>query len=188
VRLIVGQLYREPLTAESCWRELEDRFGPMDFLAAVSPFHFTSYYDREMGVPLFRRWGTFQRLLAPDRLVSVKELTNELEEGRRIDGKRQINLDPGLLSAERLVLATGKNYSHRIYLGKGIFADLTLIFSQGSFQPLPWTYPDYRDPEAVALFNILRERYLLQLRQERKAEALLEGVEPDEPPGETFHD
>jgi hypothetical protein len=160
----VGLINREAGAAASCWRELEDRCGPLDFLSPVRPFDYTAYYEKEMGAPLFRRWGTFGRLLAPDGLAAMKLLTNGMEDRRRIAGKRTVNLDPGLLSAERLVLATGKDYSHRIYLGRGIFGDLTLIYSQGSFQPLPWTYPDYRDPDTVALFNILRERYLLQLR------------------------
>jgi hypothetical protein len=74
-----------------------------------------------------------------------------------------LNIDPGLLSAERLVLATGKNYSHRIYLGQGIFGDLTLIYERGSFRPLAWTYPDYRQEEAIWMFNKIRERYLREI-------------------------
>lgn len=177
VRLIVGLIYREAGAAASCWRELEDRCGPLDFLSPVRPFDYTAYYEKEMGAPLFRRWGTFGRLLAPDGLAAMKLLTNDMEERRRVAGKRTVNLDPGLLSAERLVLATGKDYSHRIYLGQGIFGDLTLIYSQGSFQFLPWTYPDYRDPDTVALFHILRERYLLQLRHKGETE----GQEPKSP-------
>jgi hypothetical protein len=165
--LVVGQIYREPAAAESCWRELEERFGPLDFLSPVRPFDFTAYYERELGASLLRRWGTFARLLAPDGLTAVKLATNALEDRLRAGDKRTVNLDPGLLSAERLVLATGKNYVHRLYLGRGIFGDLTLIYARGSFQPLPWTYPDYQDPEAIGMFNRLRERYLLQLRRER---------------------
>jgi hypothetical protein len=172
VRLIVGQIYQDKFLAESCWQELEDRFGQLDFLSPVRPFHFTAYYEKEMGAPLFRRWGTFGRLLPADRLVAVKLQTNALEERRQVAGKRRVNLDPGLLSAERLVLATGKNYAHRIYLGEGIFGDLTLVYARDSFQPLPWTYPDYREPEALTLFNILRQRYLLQLRRERETEKM----------------
>ena len=74
-----------------------------------------------------------------------------------------MNLDPGLITAERLVLATGKNYSHRIYLGKGIFADLTLVFFKGTYRPLPWTYPDYQDPRTIGMFNKIREKYLRDL-------------------------
>ena len=81
-----------------------------------------------------------------------------------IDDKRQVNIDPGYLSAERFVLATGKNYTHRIYLSKGIFADLTLIFTKGNFHTLPWTYPDYADLRMIRFLKIVREKYLLDLK------------------------
>ena len=80
------------------------------------------------------------------------------------DGRRTVNIDPGYICLERLVLATGKNYTHRIYLSRGIYADLTLVFHRQSFRTLPWTYPDYADPSAVEVFNALRERYKAQLR------------------------
>ena len=90
--------------------------------------------------------------------------TNELETRWEVEGRRRVNVDPGILSAERLVLATGKNYIHRIYLGSGVYGDLTLIYSKGSYRPLPWTYPDYQVPETIAMFNILRKRYRMQLQ------------------------
>ena len=164
-KLIFGLIYADKGMAQACWEELEAGYGTLDFLSAVVPFDYTGYYEQEMGIPLFRRWGTLARLIPPDQLVAVKLNAYVLENQWAVDGKRRINLDPGLLSAERLVLATGKNYTHRLYLGRGIYGDLTLIFSRGTFQPLPWTYPDYRDPEAIDMFNRLRERYLLQLRQ-----------------------
>ena len=80
------------------------------------------------------------------------------------EGKRKINIDPGYVSLERLILVTGKNYTHRIYLSKGIFADLTLIFNKGSFRPLEWTFKDYASPEIISMLNDVRERYKKQLR------------------------
>ena len=96
--------------------------------------------------------------------MEIKRTTNKIENGYLQDGKRQVNIDPGYISLERLVLATGKNYTHRIYLSKGIFADLTLIFHKGSFSPLQWTYEDYASPEIIAFFNDVRDRYKGQLR------------------------
>ncbi|MCK4785250.1 MAG: DUF4416 family protein, partial [Desulfobacteraceae bacterium] len=78
------------------------------------------------------------------------------------------NIDPGCISPERLILATGKNYVHRIYLSKGIYADLTLIFKKGSFSPLKWTYPDYADPEVIGFFNGVRGQYMDQLREMKR--------------------
>ena len=96
-------------------------------------------------------------------MVEVKLETNRIEDECLEDGNRKINIDPGYISLERLILVTGKNYTHRIYLSKGIFADLTLIFNRASFRPLEWTFKDYASPEIISLFNGVRERYKRQL-------------------------
>lgn len=144
--------------------EMEEDFGPTDWTSPPLLFTRTKYYAREMGWPLHRRFVSFRDLLRPDLLVEVKMKTNSLEARYLRDGKRRINIDPGYLSLERCVLATGKNYTHRIYLSSGIYADLTLLFRRGGFIPLPWTYPDYADPATLSLFNSIREKYKRQLR------------------------
>jgi len=104
-------------------------------------------------------------LIHPEALVEVKLQTNEIENAYLTRGNRRINIDPGYISPERLILATGKNYIHRVYLTKGIYADLTLIFKKGSFRPLEWTYRDYADPEMIGYLNELREAYMEKLRE-----------------------
>jgi hypothetical protein len=162
-KLIFGLIYRESTLVRSCWEALELLAGPWDYISAVTAFAFTGYYEKEMGAPLFRRWGCSQRLVPQDQLPAIKWKTNELEGRWLVEGRRQINVDPGILSAERLVLATGKNFIHRIYLGSGVYGDLTLIYSKGSYRPLAWTYPDYQTPETIGMFNILRGRYRMQI-------------------------
>ncbi len=162
-KLVVALIYKADPTALSGWKEAEKNWGAIDFLSEKRDFDYTRYYEDEMGLPLFRRWAAFRELVPQDRLAEIKWQALELEKRWTIDGKRRLNMDPGLITAERLVLATGKNYSHRIYLGKKIFADLTLVFSKGSFQPLPWTYPDYRDEQTLWMFNKIRERYLREI-------------------------
>jgi hypothetical protein len=103
-------------------------------------------------------------LIRQEDLASIKVQTNMLEDGQAEKGNRLVNIDPGYLVAERLVLASGKNYTHRIYLRKGIYADLTLIYRDKDYQPLAWTYPDYGEPEVRRWLRALREMYLLQLR------------------------
>ncbi|QLA15357.1 DUF4416 family protein [Desulfolutivibrio sulfoxidireducens] len=140
--------------------ELESLFGPPCRVSDLLPFDFTTYYDRELGRPIFRRVLGFSRLVPQDALAGLKLATNALEAAfSRPDGRRLANLDPGLLTQERLVLATGKNFGHRIYLKDGIFADLTLVFQKGSWQILPWTFPDYRSQALQAELSVLRERY-----------------------------
>lgn len=145
--------------------EMEDHFGPADWKSEKLVFNRTRYYANEMGWPLYRRFIFFSRLIAPDALVDIKLLTNTLEQGHRAKTRRTINIDPGYISLERLILATGKNYIHRIYLNRGIYADLTLVFHAGTFKPLPWTYPDYADEKVIRYFNTVRTEYLHSLRE-----------------------
>jgi hypothetical protein len=143
---------------------LVSRFGRADWKSPPMMFDRTRYYEKEMGWPLHRRFVAFERLIPPESLVDVKLVTNEIENAHSVFGRRRFNIDPGYICAERLVLATGKNYVHRIYLGRGIYADLTLVFSRGEFKTMNWTYPDYTTPSMIALFNDLRALYMAQLR------------------------
>ncbi len=145
--------------------QLSDIYGPVDCFSPELFFDRTKYYAKEMGWPLHRRFITFEMLVPADQLVEIKLKTNEIEHQYSHEGKRGINIDPGYISAERLILATGKNYIHRVYLTKGIYADLTLIFKRGGFSPLEWTYPDYAVPEVIDFFNRVRGQYMEQLKE-----------------------
>lgn len=144
--------------------EMEKKFGGLEFLSELMKFDQTKYYEAEMGEGLVRRFAAFSDLISPDRLSEIKLTTNMIEKKLSKNGKRTVNIDPGLLSAERVVLATGKNYSHRIYLGVGIYADLTLVYKAGEFLPLEWTYPDYASDEIREMFMILRRRYMEKVK------------------------
>lgn len=108
-------------------------------------FDFTDYYQNEMGTGLVRSWVGFEKPVMPDRLAQIKLTTNEMEQ-RFLDehGNRRLNLDPGILSLHNLVLASTKDYAHRICLADGIYAELTLIYRSGGYRALEWTYPDYQ--------------------------------------------
>ena len=144
--------------------KLEELWGQTDWVSPELFFDRTQYYAKEMGWPLHRKFITFKELISPEVIVDIKLTSNKLEEEYVQEGRRQINIDPGYISLERLVLATGKNYTHRIYLSKGIYADLTLVFNKGSFRPLEWTYKDYSDPEIINFLNEKREQYKNQIR------------------------
>jgi hypothetical protein len=163
-KLIVGLLFSDFGVQLRALLALEGLFGPMDFLSEPIPFHYTTYYDEEMGGGIFRQWGSFVRLVQPGSLTDVKLLTNRAEIELSSENKRRVNIDPGILSKERLVLATGKNFTHRIYLRDGIYADLTLIYQKGAFQPLPWTFPDYREARLLHYLAVLRLKLVFQLR------------------------
>ncbi len=165
VKLVMSVLMREDSLFLQASEALKEEFGEIDFMSDRFEFDFTHYYAKELGDHLFRRFITFETLVLRESLPDIKLSTNRLEE-RLVDpyGRRQVNIDPGYLGQAHLILATTKAYSHRPYLGKGIYADLTLLFRNQSFHPLEWTYPDYRQTETIQLFNELRKRYLKQLR------------------------
>ena len=164
VKLIASLFSSQANLIDRVILEMEGLFGPTDWISPAFFFDRTKYYEKEMGWPLHRRFISFKTLVRPQDIVEIKLKTNALEIKESQSGKREINIDPGYVALERLVLATGKNYTHRIYLSKGIYADLTLIFQRGSFRPLAWTYKDYADPESIDYFNKLRERYKRQIR------------------------
>jgi hypothetical protein len=154
-----GHLFNEVLEV------LADRYGGVDFESDILPFDFTNYYTPEMGERLFRRFVTFRPLIPRDALVKIKRETNEIEEQFVIEGRRGINIDPGYICAEHLILATTKGYTHRPYLGGGIYADLTLIYRDGEFRPLEWTYPDYASSALREILQEVRKRYLQELKE-----------------------
>jgi len=146
--------------------QLAGPFGEPDFVSEFLPFDYTDYYSAEMGAGLVRRFVTFERLIRPEELPAVKLCTNALEEKFAGDGgARRVNIDPGYLARQHFILATGKGYSHRPYLGRGIYADLTLEYRKETFRPLEWTYPDYRAERTIGMLNALRKRYRIQLKQ-----------------------
>jgi hypothetical protein len=165
VRLLASVLASEAVMMNRALMSLSALCGSFDFISALMPFDYTDYYTTEMGSPLLRRFVFFETLIGPETLPDVKIVTNSIEEsltGR--NGRRQVNIDPGYIALAHLILATGKGYTHRPYLRDGIYADLTLIFRDRSFHPLPWTYPDYLDEKMIELFNRIREKYVIQLK------------------------
>jgi len=159
-KLVVGLFMNEKCLLEPAARDLSHAYGPIDLVGPWFGFDFTDYYRPEMGAPLFRRMLAFQKHIQQYGLADIKLITNEIEQKYLQNGSRRINIDPGYLTAERFVLATAKNYTHRISIGRGIYADLTLVFTRGRFQTLPWTYPDYAEKNMLTFLERVRSKYL----------------------------
>lgn len=169
VKLVMSLLYGQEKDFQGAAQALVEKYGPVDLISEPLPFSFTDYYTPEMGKNLQRRLVSFSPLISPDLLVEIKLWTNELEKKFCNEvGGRRVNIDPGYVAAAKFILATGKDYSHRIYLGQGIYGDLTLIYKKGSFQPLPWTYPDYASFPLLDLLNLVRRKYLWQVKIKRQ--------------------
>lgn len=167
VKLFIGILSSQPELFPEIHKALQRKFGPIDHETDFIPFTFTTYYNQSMGELIQKQFLSFSRLIQPDALPRIKVWTNQLEEKfiRRHRGvPRPINLDPGYLESAKLILASTKNYSHRIYLKRGIYAEVTLHYKKGGFQSFPWTYPDYQTKEYTDFFNQLRMIYLGQLK------------------------
>lgn len=163
-QLIMSILISRDSILTSVRQKLEAEFGEIERTVGPLRFDFTSYYEVELGANIKRWLWSFKELVDMGSLVDIKHKTNEIESVHSSGGKRQCNLDPGLMSLWNFVLATGKVNAHRIYLGTGIFADLTLIFRSSSFQPLPWTYPDYASVDMRTILNDFRKDYKWKLR------------------------
>ncbi len=150
-------------------------FGEPDALSDVWPFDQTDYYREEMGPDLLRQFVSFGPLIDPGRLAGIKRETNALEqrlaeETAALEIERPVNIDPGYITPAKLVLATTKDRAHRIYLASGIYAEVTLVYVRGAWQPLEWTYPDYRTPGYHAFFERVRQRLLEQRRDAERGE------------------
>jgi hypothetical protein len=163
-KLVIGLIMKDRTLFEPLGAELSADFGSVDMISSWLRFDYTSYYEPEMGRPLYRRLLAYKKLISQDELAEIKLTTNRLEQTCMQDDKRRVNIDPGYLLYERFVLASGKNFSHRIYIGSGIYADLTLIYQKGRFEKLPWTYPDYADEPMQEFLTRVRNKYALDLK------------------------
>jgi hypothetical protein len=165
VKLIMSLLTGVPHLIDEACAELSERFGAIDFLSEALPFHYTRYYEAELGSSLVRHMVSFHKLILPNALPAIKLATNAIEQRFTDDqGKRKINIDPGYLALSHLILATCKGFAHRPYLQDGVYADLTLVFQAHTFRGLEWTFPDYKSASMIRLLNTMRDNYLKQLR------------------------
>jgi hypothetical protein len=162
-KLVIGFFLKDRSLAGPVSDALRSVFGPIDVVSRWLPFNYTAYYSPEIGNPLFRRMLAFSNLIQQDSLGFIKKTTNNIEDQFAVNRRRRVNIDPGYLLPERFVLASGKNFTHRIYLGQGIYGDLTLIYTKSAFQLLPWTYPDYADENMLAYLGQVRDKYKVDL-------------------------
>lgn len=165
VTLVCGLLSRDRDLLRRARQLVSRCFGAIACESEIWPFTQTTYYDVEMGTGLLRQFIGFENVVRPEALPSIKLQTNKIEQQMAEDCAllevvRPVNIDPGYLDPARLVLATTKDRSHRLYLGDGIYGEVTLQWRKDAWQPQEWTYPDYREPHYHQWFSILRQRML----------------------------
>ena len=164
VKLICGMLSSEEELFHILTEELEAKFGSIDLKTDIIDFFNTNYYEDEMGSNIKRFFISFTDLIDQTVLVDAKLYTQELESKYSTDnGKRRINLDPGYISEGKLVLGTTKDHQHRLYLGSGIYGEVTLKFKDKTFHSWEWTYPDYKTDVYIEYFIKVRDTLRKQL-------------------------
>ncbi|HMK48742.1 MAG TPA: DUF4416 family protein [Thermodesulfovibrionales bacterium] len=158
--LFLGSLYKDPLIFDESVRILGEQFGKIFLISPAVPWDHSSHYRDELGWPILRQFLFFEGIIDTGSLPDFKLKTIQIEDALSSGGKRRINLDPGYITLAKVVLASTKNYSHRIYMGKGIYAEVTLIYrtSEQTYTPHLFTYTDYQDRTNIDLFIEARNR------------------------------
>jgi hypothetical protein len=169
VKLVCGIMAEGDRSVSEAERRMAELFGPIEARGPRVPFAGTDYYRPEMGPHLRRGFVAFRDLIAPERLPDIKIQTNALEEEIRAvhDAPgRVVNLDPGYLTTAALIMATAKDFAHRIPLRNGIYAHLELLFTKTAARRLEWTYPDLRTEEHISFLIGVRRSCLEALKKE----------------------
>ena len=163
VRFVVGILTQFPSAVDQVFTRLEKEFGKSDLSSPLLPFFHTPHYDEEMGENLYRRCFTFPKLVDPDELPAIKAWTNKLERKLASSGKfeveRPVNIDPGYVTLTKLVLASSRDYAHRVHIGDGVYGEIALAWSQATFAAREGTRPDFKSREMIGFFNRVRALY-----------------------------
>jgi len=165
VCLITAVCYQHEQMKQNVVDRLQSVYGPPAHVSATIDFYHTQYYLKEMGTSLKKQYIAFDTHIDPALLADIKIVTNDLEEQFSDNGKRTVNIDPGYIELAKLILASTKNFSHRIYIGKGIYGDVQLYWKHGQFLTNPWTYPDYKEPQVLDFFTNVRNEYWQTLKQ-----------------------
>lgn len=165
VKLFMGLIFSGHIDIKNVQEDFISDFGDIDFESEVIDFNYTDYYCPEMGKPLFRKFISFRNLIYPGKLASIKNITCKIEERFAKDHNRGVNIDPGYIEPAKIVLASTKNFFHRIYLGEGIYGEVTLYWKKDEgYKYFDWTFPDYRTPEYRNILEKIRDRYMITIK------------------------
>jgi hypothetical protein len=173
-KLFTGMLSPEPALLDECAGLLSAAYGPIDYESDVMPWDTTDYYQDEMGSVIYRKFVFFKELIDPGALAAVKKISHGIEERYSLNIpsgiRRRINLDPGYVTEAKVVLASTKDFSHRVYIGENIYAEVTLRYSskERSFTACDHTFFDFRTETYRLLFNRARDLLRKQLKQLRE--------------------
>lgn len=172
--LFAGLLYSRKVEEDYLYSNLQENFGKIILTSKSFKFTESSYYEKEMGDELTRVFVAFNSFIDMEQIVDIKLKSNSVEQKIfSLNGRRNTNIDPGYLTNSKVVLATTKDFQHRIYMNNGIYAEVTLRYLKGNFIPWEWTYKDYKRPETIDFFNDLRKFYRIKINDLRNQETFI---------------
>jgi len=161
-RLIVSIIYNSMDGLSDALKLLEKQFGRVQ-CETIEISYASKDYTEEMGERLQRRFYSFEKMVERDRLPEIKALCHKIEKQFgdlvRDYAFRTVNIDPGILTPDNVVMASHREFNHRIYLGEGVFGELTLVYSRGRFVRLAWTPAEFCEGEAIDFFLRVRESF-----------------------------
>jgi hypothetical protein len=173
VKLIIGILAANEAALASAVKAISESFGAIDLTSDIWPFTQTNYYKDELGENALRQFVSIEKLIDPGKLAQIKHDTNSLEQqlAKKLGGvnpalqlPRPVNLDPGFIEPSKLILASTKNFSHRIYIGNKMYAEVTLMYEKGGWRHFEFTFPDYRQSCYQDFLTKVRSRLMEQLK------------------------
>lgn len=166
VKSIAGVLTNETELLGQALLDMEPIWGKADIIGEWLNFDHTTYYNEEMGEGLKRIFVSFENLVAPEKAGNFKLQASLIEDKFRkggVDKRRRVNIDPGYLDANKVVLITGKHGGHKIALATNIWADFLLWYNKG-WVALPWAFPDFRSGQLFPVFMKMRRRFKQQIK------------------------
>jgi hypothetical protein len=171
VLLILAAFSRHEMALDWSRCRAAEQWGPIALESPPFEFTETEYYTPTMGQGLRKVFFAFERLFDPGELAARKLQTNQWEAEYAAlashPDPRPLNLDPGYIALGKLVLASTKDFAHRVYLGQGIYAEVTLTYKHNAWQWHEWTFPDYCRADYQEFFS--RCRNLLRGRRQHAA-------------------
>ena len=171
VKYFIAVLFPEAGKLMQVKKELASRWGVIDFEGQDHPFDATDYYQPEMGAPLYRKLLSFERLYTPALIVPMKLECNDIEASFSRDGKRTVNLDAGYLDHNKFILASAKEAGQKVYLDRGIYADLSGRYREGKYRPFEWSFPDFKDGRYDGELLAIRNLYMQQVKRYRSGDS-----------------
>ncbi len=165
VQPVLAVLFRDSTLLEPVRDKVDSHWGPMEYQSDPIPFNVTDYYRDEFGEDLKRSIWSFEEQMDASHLVRRKKEAESVEQRFARNGDRRVNLDPGYIDPAKLVLASGKENGQKIYLDKGVFADIILFYEKGEWKPMPWTFPDFRDGRYDEALTRIRTQWKRKQKQ-----------------------